>query len=212
MTRFDYDTGRRERHEECLSDFFEMPLPSQAGKEYKLLPSGGRLVAGKGKTNYWWKKFASPRVEKWAPQGVTVVFPFVDDYQIAGRFAGSRQSLTDLEDDWDGEGSEGYSDADWNRVEDFLVRHAKWLLFQRGIELPVPNISPASGGTVDLHWRGPQFELLVNIPRDQGTVVFYGDDYGTETIKGTFPFESTHTALMEWIHSRIELASRANPG
>jgi hypothetical protein len=211
MSRFDYSAACPERDEECLSEFFGMPSAPLAQIDYGLLPLGGRPVAGKGKTNYWWKKLVLPRAEEWTLRPVTSVFAFVDDYQIAGRFAEYRQSLTDLEDDWDGEGSQGYSDADWIRVEDFLVRHAKWLLFQRGIELPVPNISPSSGGTVDLHWQVPQFELLVNIPRERGTVVFYGDDYRTETIKGTFPVGSTYTALMEWVGSRIELASRANP-
>lgn len=42
---------------------------------------------------------------------------------------------------------------------------------------------PCLDGSVDVHWKTPGFELLVNVKPD-GSVSFYGDDYGSQQIKG----------------------------
>ena len=208
--------GARERNPLGLQDYHIDFSPSVENLDVwhnvDPLPSilcSNQLLSGTGKTSYWWKKWTPERGEKWA--AVPFFEPIYDEDAIAARFVSSRQALLDLDDDWDGEGSPGYSDADWNHVEAFLIRHSKWLLVGRGMELPAPNILPGGDGTIDLHWKEQEFEILINVPRTGGTASFYGDDYRAETIKGTFCVDTTNTGLMEWIGSRLELATRVHP-
>jgi hypothetical protein len=54
-----------------------------------------------------------------------------------------------------------------------------------GRELPAPAILPGPNGSIDLHWKTPRFELLVNVPREEANpATFYGDDYGSLCIRG----------------------------
>jgi hypothetical protein len=54
------------------------------------------------------------------------------------------------------------------------------------LQLPVPHIGAGPNGSIDLHWKRKNSELLVNIPADpNGLVTYYGDDYGAQKVKGT---------------------------
>src|SRR5271165_742010 len=69
--------------------------------------------------------------------------------------------MLELEDDWDGEGSQTYSRDTFNRAVAFLTRHSEQLK-PYGIRLPVPKIGPGPDGSIDLHWKRRSWELLVN--------------------------------------------------
>jgi hypothetical protein len=97
----------------------------------------------------------------------------------------SSRWILDLEDDWDEQGAEGYSEATWGRACGFLARQATLARRSLGRDLPAPAILPGPKGSIDLHWKTRRFELLVNIPREEAKpATFYGDDYGTLCIRG----------------------------
>ena len=84
---------------------------------------------------------------------------------IADAISSSRWILN-LNDDWDEKGSPGYEQTTWQRACDFLVRQAKFARESHKRNLPAPRILPGPDGSIDVHWKMPQFELLVNIPED----------------------------------------------
>lgn len=68
---------------------------------------------------------------------------------------------------------------------------------------PVPNIGPGGDKSVDLHWRRAGWELLVNIPADpRRLAAFYGDNYGTQKIRGTFDPVTFEWGIINWLMRR----------
>jgi hypothetical protein len=109
--------------------------------------------------------------------------------------------ILDLEDNWDGEGSPGYSEDTFHRAIAFLTTHAKWLWESCRVRLPVPRIGPGPDGTIDLHWKQPSWELLVNIPADANEpATFYGDNYGAQKIRGSLdPRNFFNLGIAAWL-------------
>src|SRR5438552_2485750 len=94
--------------------------------------------------------------------------------------------IVGLENDWDDEGSPGVLETTWRRASDFLARQANVARKGLGKELPVPKILPGPNGSIDLHWKIPDFELIVNVPAEAAKgAIFYGDDDGNLCIKGS---------------------------
>lgn len=82
------------------------------------------------------------------------------------------------------------------RVKQFLT--PLFIMFPAGS--CTPRILPGPDGSVDIHWKSPQKELLINVPADKGAPVpFYGDDYGKLSIKGTIETNSLHPAVLMWL-------------
>jgi hypothetical protein len=110
------------------------------------------------------------------------------------------QEILKLADDWDGEGSSAYSAHTLSRAIEFLKAHSAKGFALRSAYPPVPRIGPGPDGSIDLHWKQKAWELLVNIPKDDSQMaVFYGDDYGTAKIKGSFDPKAVNLGIINWL-------------
>lgn len=108
--------------------------------------------------------------------------------------------ILDLKDNFDGEGSVGYSKETWEMAIKFLKNTARWIWNKRGVVMEVPRISPGPSGSIDLHWKTATKELLVNIPSDRKEMAsFYGDDYGKLHVKGTLDPSTYNAGLLDWL-------------
>jgi len=91
--------------------------------------------------------------------------------------------LLQFEDDWDGDGSSGYSESTWNRAQNFLLKNALQLWRRHKTCFDSPTIQPGPYGSIDLHWRTRKRELLINVSSNlEEPISYYGDDKdeGTE--------------------------------
>lgn len=105
-----------------------------------------------------------------------------------------------LGDDWDEEGGLLYTKETLDRAIAFLSSHSSYLYRLCGIHLPVPILGVGPNGSVDIHWKRPTWELLVNIPADANQMAaFYGDDYGNQEIKGNLDPEIFNVGIVEWL-------------
>lgn len=110
------------------------------------------------------------------------------------------QQILDLEDDWDGNGSPPYAADTLNRATSFLVAHSDWLWRSHGVRIPVPTIGPGPEGSIDLYWKRTGWELLVNIPVEtEKPATFSGNNYGTETSKGSFDPGKRNITIASWL-------------
>ena len=126
---------------------------------------------------------------------LTLIF----DHEVDQEIARASKAILGLEDNWDGEGSSGYSKATLDRAINFLKVHVNALIEESG-KIIVPRILPGPDGSIDLHWRTSELELLVNVPPDDGPVSFYGDDFSDgNSIKGTFNLKSVSKHLVSWL-------------
>ena len=88
------------------------------------------------------------------------------------------QKILSCPQDWDDENSPPYTREVLERAILFIERHTP---------PDVPDIEPGPKGSIDVHWKTSNYELLVNIPNDPTSPnTYYGDDYGSFTVKGSF--------------------------
>jgi hypothetical protein len=113
----------------------------------------------------------------------------------------SARALTKLGENWDGEGSQGYSLMTWRRVKKFMLTHAfvSQSLFRA--TLPVPTINPADQGSLDVFWRLSDRQLLVNFPADEtAPITYYGqNNQGDNTISGRTTGRERRLDLVAWL-------------
>lgn len=109
------------------------------------------------------------------PQTQAAVVKVLSEYLLA------------LPDDWDGEGTKGFTADAVERAREFLAMLSQELADKFNVAVDAPRILPADGGTIDLHWKTASYELLVNIPADRGQEIgYYGDNK-----QGNMPIENS---------------------
>ena len=112
---------------------------------------------------------------------------------------GHSRSILDLRDDWDEAGAPGYQSGTWERAIGLLRSHARAaLLLARTI--PVPRILAGPNGSIDLHWRSADSEILLNVPADERQPIdFYGDDRSGGVVRGALPSATSKATLLPWL-------------
>jgi hypothetical protein len=104
-----------------------------------------------------------------------------------------------------GESSEGSvpTKDTLGRAVSFLIAQSDKVRELRGLAAPVPDIDFGPNGSIDIHWRRRGWELLVNIPANPSQpAAFYGDDYGSQQIRGSFDPTSFNFGIATWLMSK----------
>lgn len=108
--------------------------------------------------------------------------------------------IFNLQENWDGEGGKCYNQETLYRAAEF-VKKISFILWRKTQKLiSSPNILPGPDGSIDIHWKSPKFDLLVNIPENPNeSATFAGDDYEKNSVKGTFDQKKINPALFYWL-------------
>jgi hypothetical protein len=115
----------------------------------------------------------------------------------------SSRALLELEDDWDGNGGQSFTEDHWRLVIRFIADNVAWLWQRRGMTIEAPEISPGPGQTIDVHWQTTAFEMLVNIPADVAQPAqFYGDDAVGHDLKGKLDLSRDNFWLFLWMATK----------
>ena len=113
----------------------------------------------------------------------------------------SSRKILELEQDWDGEGASTIAESTWRRAIDFLRGSESSLWNKYGLRVESPSIVPASDGSIDLHWKLSNRELLINIPpsaNEQAT--YYGDNrQGRNSVEGKLDTNGSNPWLFVWL-------------
>ncbi|MFO8073060.1 MAG: hypothetical protein R6V85_14410 [Polyangia bacterium] len=95
--------------------------------------------------------------------------------------------ISNLPEDWDGEGARPIDGDVLERALSFVRNHARWFFAEYGEQLDTPSIEPGPDGSIDVHWENESYELLVSIPADPTSPsTYYGDNYSDAVVKGSF--------------------------
>jgi hypothetical protein len=109
--------------------------------------------------------------------------------------------LLEFEDDWDGNGSPGYSLETLQGAKDFLISIYSRIWSKHQAKPDLPKISPGPDGTIDLHWKTGHRELLINIPvGGKGFAEFYGDNFEEEQLKGNLDLSVPNEWILLWLN------------
>jgi|GEM_PF-3180535 len=110
------------------------------------------------------------------------------------------RSILDMKDNWDEEGSPGYTEATWNRAVQFIRENVRRLRQFNGVRIAPPRILPGPDGSIDIHWKLPKRELLINIPLDpEEPASYYGDAGAKDLIKGRLDTSSRNEWILMWL-------------
>ncbi len=123
---------------------------------------------------------------------------------IKSAIESSRSSILGLRDNWDDEGSPGYTKETWRRATLFLENCVKWLWCDHETVLAAPNILPGPNGSIDLHWDTQKYEVLINIPADRTVKLgFYGDNKGDDFRKGSLNPKTKNEDFLLWLKNLV---------
>lgn len=111
------------------------------------------------------------------------------------------RGILDLHDDWDGEGSRGYTDGTLEFAVEMLesiVEGVPSLLIPR---IETVELLPGPDGSVDLELVLDDRRLLINVPHEaDADTLFYGHGPDRQTpIKGAFGRATRPRFLAEWL-------------
>lgn len=113
----------------------------------------------------------------------------------------SSHKIVDIEENWDSEGSPGYSERTWQRATSFVRNIARSFLNTSTIaSIDPPSISPGPDGSIDIRWVSAKRTILINFPADENTSAdFFGHDKEQDSIKGTLDLASQNHWLLLWL-------------
>jgi hypothetical protein len=131
------------------------------------------------------------------PEGVSTINSSTRQEEIDQLIESSRRIL-DLDEGWDGEGASPIAKSTWQRAAEFLRRNTSSM---RGLRIKKLSLAPLSDGSIDLHWKLPHRELLINIsPTDDKWATYYGDNrLGWNTVQGKLNIEAPNYWLFVWL-------------
>lgn len=127
----------------------------------------------------------------------------ISQNQLDGTLADAIQlsrRILELKDDWDEEGSPGYKESTWNRAAEFVKEVASAFHQRFGIRVDPPRILPGPEGSIDIHWKTLERELLINIPSDdEEPADYYGCGSSQDTIKGKLASSLPNEWILLWL-------------
>ncbi len=111
------------------------------------------------------------------------------------------QQIVSLNDNWDGEGSQGYSQDTFDRTVKVLGRCSSTVRRECGRSMPVPTIGAGPDGTIDIYWSTATWTLLFNIPVNPNDPVTYSGKQSNRLIKGNLINAEDKIAgvVIEWM-------------
>lgn len=146
------------------------------------------------RSSHWFHQGSSGN--EWLADKSRNVWPFTRLYTVINE----SRSLLQLPDDWDEEGSSAIDPKAWERATHLIKWHAALLWARQGMILPTPRILPGPDGSIDIHWRTESRELLLNVPIDAAEPAsYYGDDFGSDSRKGTLEPGAVDMGLFSWL-------------
>ncbi len=112
----------------------------------------------------------------------------------------SREHISSLKENWDGEGSKSFSIDVWEFSTEFLIKLLYKFNRLYSINLEVPSILPVGDLSIDLHWKTEEMELTINFSEEYLNLPsFYGKDSKNNEIQGILELDKIHTVIFPWL-------------
>ncbi len=174
----------------------ETALPTRHSARPSWTPQrSGWLVSDETRTQAIVPDIDFPNIPKWYDE----LSKIPNHNAVEAAIEASRKILA-LQDNWDDEGSLGYSDATWQRAVDFLVLNITCLWENHSVSITAPTIGPGPDGSIDLYWKANSYQLLVNIPlKIDELATFSGKKQSGPVVRGAFDSTADNSDLLVWL-------------
>jgi hypothetical protein len=102
--------------------------------------------------------------------------------------------------DWDDNGALPIGHETWRKAIGLLMEYAGYIAEHYSLSLTAPQIDAVPDGSIDLFWKEPKAQLLINVKPEAGVATYYGDTYSEDDkIKGKIPLEGIKEYLAVWM-------------
>ncbi len=123
------------------------------------------------------------------------VIPFQLEFLLA--VFKESESILNLENDWDDNGSPTYDIQTWKAAIHFLIDYAVTLLHDFNRIIDKPKIYNGPRGSIDILWDYASYTFLVNIEKNGLNASFYADNAtNTQRIRGEFTLDNFKKTLI----------------
>jgi hypothetical protein len=106
------------------------------------------------------------------------------------------EKIVELPNDWDGEGSENYTQETFIATISFLINYAKQIYLESKICIDIPKIYPSANGSIDIDWETGTYGFLINIAKGGKKATYYADDKKLQMTEGMFNPNSFNINLL----------------
>ena len=107
------------------------------------------------------------------------------------------ESILELENDWDDNGSLKYEIQTWKATILFIIDYSVTLLNDFNTTIDKPKIYNGPSGSIDILWEYDTYTFLVNIAKDGLNASFYADNtINTQRIRGEFKLKRFKKTLI----------------
>jgi hypothetical protein len=110
----------------------------------------------------------------------------------------SSRFILGLQNDFEEDHFEAYSETTWKRATNFFRRMAIHAISCRFFDVKLPTIGPAARGSIDIFWELSDRTLLINVPAGDGPATYYGMKLGSE-ISGRIDPNLARPELILWL-------------
>lgn len=93
--------------------------------------------------------------------------------------------ILDLQENWDDEGAEAYTEATWIKAVSFLCEFSIDTLKTFGKTPLTPKIYHGPQGSIDILWKSKELNLLLNIPKGDEVATFSGENSLGQAYEGS---------------------------
>lgn len=104
--------------------------------------------------------------------------------------------ILELKDDWDDEGSVGYTIDSLISAIDFVLKFNNWIVSISRGTLYTPKFHHGPKGTIDIEWSENNFRLFVNIDKINNKGTFYSDTSFMQSTEGEFKLDKISYNLL----------------
>lgn len=104
--------------------------------------------------------------------------------------------ILNLKDDWDDDGSVGYTQESWEAASHFIINFNKWVKGIFSGSLYLPKMSHGPKGTIDIIWQEDNFRLFVNVDFVNNKGTFYSDTPKKQFSEGEFQLDEIKFELL----------------
>ncbi len=125
-------------------------------------------------------------------QTLSIILPNELDY-LFDCIAKTKYILA-LDENWDDEGAERYSENTLKSSINFLIDYALWVSKSHQAKIFIPKITHGPDGSVDIVWEENDYRLVINIENGGEKASFYYDNGKdlSQFIEGSFDVDSNN--------------------
>jgi len=106
------------------------------------------------------------------------------------------QKILDLEDNWDGNGSQKISLESWRSTAYFLIGYSKKIFKDYGYIIDIPKIYPSIDGSIDIAWEKESYGFMINIDASGEIANYYVDNKADQMAQGVFNPKNFDTHIL----------------